>query len=149
MPTVKITRPDGQTFEISGLSLGEIKELIGSTSANGASRMRDMALPTPQNLNRTLIPDYEGFKAALTEKGRRFLAILSDSPHGTTSDHLATQLGFKTGAQLGGMAGGGIGKSAAKFGISVESLYGSKVEFGPNGRIVRYFAGPEIMKALR
>lgn len=146
MPTVKITRADGQTFEISDVSIAEIKYLISTNGQNGHSApplvgaMKDMALATKQNARPS--KDYPNFKASLTDKARQFFHILHENPNGITSEHLATKLGFQSGAQLGGMAGGGIGKMAAKFGIDVSDLYVAKAEFGPNGRVVTYLPGP-------
>src|ERR1700733_7240115 len=109
MPKVTITKADGQRIEITDLSFEEIKELVGANGHTGRSptrHLRSSAL-IPVNQQRA---DYASFKNSLTTKGRQFLALLSDSPNGINSDRLCQVLGFNSGAQLGGMAGGGIGK---------------------------------------
>jgi hypothetical protein len=140
MPTVKITK-EGQTFEITGLTVAEIRELVGTNGHNERvsparrAGVRNRSVDSQQ-------PDYASLKASLTDKARKFFQILHDNPNGITSEFLAAKLGFQSGSQIGGMTGGGIAKIAGKFGVDVESLYMTKVVFGPNGRVVTYHAGP-------
>ena len=53
-------------------------------------------------------------------------------------------LKFENTTQIGGMAGGGMGKIASAFGIKMENVYTKKIVRGPNGRKVIYLPGKHI-----
>src|SRR5947207_7033739 len=103
MPDLKFTNEKGQTFEITGISVDEIAKLAG---LNGHQKNASSSIiPTVQSateLNHSRSgPDYAGFKKKLTAKAKQFLVILAQNPAGIDADHLADQLGFQSGVQLG------------------------------------------------
>jgi hypothetical protein len=153
MPKMTITKTDGQVIEISDLSLDQIKELAGLNghAGNGnfarSKKKETSALSgfTPtQRVN-----DYAGFKKQLTDKARKFFKVLRDNSSGITSDHLAEQVGFSGGSQIGGMVGGGLSKLARKCGVDLTALYRHEATFSKEqGRVVMYYPGPSINSVL-
>jgi hypothetical protein len=138
MAKVRITRPDGQIFDVSDLSFEQLKELVG---VNG-----HVAKHGIQRFPRLADPDYDALKRKLTDKAKRFLQILRDNPDGISRDHLSEKLGFRTGTQLGGMMGGGIAKHAEKYHIELTDLYTVEVRHEDGQRIVTYKPGKDIAK---
>lgn len=150
MAKVTITEKGGRIIEVSDMSIADVKELLSlngngsvnhTSSKRGDIRTRSLSFHSDK-------PDYASFKKALTEKASKFFQVLRENPNGITSEKLAEKLGFQSGSQIGGMAGGGITKIAARFGVDVSGLYKVTVKFGTNGRIVTYQAGPNITLVL-
>jgi hypothetical protein len=141
MARVKITKADGQVFEVSDLSFEQIKELVGvnGQSASGAKA-------TVQRFPRTNEPDYIGLKQSLSEKARAFLKLLRENPSGVLREELADKLGFHSGAQIGGMTGGGLAKNAEKFHVELADVYTVEVTRQSGERVVLYKPGKEIAK---
>jgi hypothetical protein len=142
---VKISM-EGKTIEVSGLSLSEIKELIGmnghapvSTRAPRVSTNKNAA---PRVINGE--PDYVNFRNALSEKGKQFLDILKQHPHGLDADDMAEKLGFKTSNQIGGTAGGGMSRIAPRFNVEMDNLYTRETTFKNGDRHTLYKPGKDI-----
>lgn len=147
MPNLKFTNGQGQTFEISGISVEEIAKLAG---LNGHSGSRPAVIPTvpvvPRSRNSSA--DYIGLKTKLTAKAREFLVVLSQNPNGISADNLAGLLGFESGVQLGGMAGGGLAKHAATFGVDLSRVYTREKLFVNGNRMVIYKPGADLQELL-
>jgi|SRR5208282_6020278 len=144
MPTVKITKSDGQVFEVSELSLEQIKELVGTNGHVGRKTKSHAISLRPSDFQ----PNYVKFKKHLTDKGKKFLQILRENPNGIARDNLAEKLGFHTGTQIGGMTGGGIAKRAEKYGLEVTDIYTVEVKRVDGERVVTYKPGKEIARVL-
>jgi hypothetical protein len=143
MHKVTVSR-NGQTFEVSDLTFDQVKELIGmnghARSETNAPEQRKGASLNPDSF----IPDYIGFKKALTPKAKQFVKILRDNPNGISADHLADQLGFQAPVQIGGMTGGGMGKIAPTYGVDMEDVYVREIKFLNGERRVIYRPGKAI-----
>jgi hypothetical protein len=147
MPDLKFTNEKGQTFEISGISVEEIAKLAGLNGhAKSSIAAPTVVKPAIQRFPRE--SDYVGFKKKLTAKARQFLQILSQNPNGISADHLATQLGFQSGVQLGGMAGGGMAKHAEAFNIDLSRVYTREKLFINGVRHVVYKPGADASELL-
>jgi len=138
MAKVRITRPDGQIFDVSELSFEQLKELVG---VNGHASKQGI-----QRFPRLAEPDYVSLKKSLTDKAKKFLQLLRDNPNGISRDHLSEKLGFSSGTQLGGMTGGGIAKNAEKYHIELTDIYTLEVRHENGQRIVTYKPGKDIAK---
>ena len=149
MPDLKFTNEKGQTFEITGISVEDISKLAGLNGhqRNGSSPIVEHTTSILSNRVRST-PDYTGFKNKLTAKARQFLQILSQNPNGISADHLATQLGFQSGVQLGGMAGGGMAKHADAFNIDLSRVYTREKLFINGVRRVVYKPGADASELL-
>ena len=132
--------PNGGAVEAE-LSFEQFKELIG---VNGHAVSPQLASAGPLKTERFERPDYDGFKKALTPKAKQFLSILRQNPNGISADHLADGLGFESGAQLGGMAGGGMGKAAPQFHVDLGNVYTREIKFENGERVVIYRPGKDI-----
>lgn len=150
MATVKIKRGD-EIYEVSDLSVAEVKELIG---VNG--HLRDSVQLPRRNYRRqdagsgTAEPDFRGFYDSLSEKGKEFLHCLQAAgSKGVEAKKLAETLGFKSGNQIGGLAGGGLGKQAPKFHINLDHIYTSEVKFTHGVRERIFKPGKELESILR
>jgi hypothetical protein len=151
MPNLKFTNEKGQIFEIDGISVEEIAKLAGLNghSRNGSpSPVLPPAFPATHSRIRSSEPDYAGFKRKLTTKAKQFLAILAQNPTGISADHLASQLGFQSGVQLGGMAGGGLAKHAGDFNIDLSYVYIREKRFVNGVRSVIYKPGAYLNALL-
>jgi hypothetical protein len=148
MPDLKFTNDKGQTFEITGISVEEIAKLAG---LNGNGHAKDSAAPIAVKPGIQRFPresDYEGFKKKLTAKAKQFVVILSQNPNGINADHLAGQLGFQSGVQLGGMAGGGMAKHADEFNVDLSRVYTREKLFANGVRRVIYKPGADLNELL-
>jgi hypothetical protein len=141
MHKVTVTR-NGQTFEVSDLTFDQVKELIGM-NGHAQAKLPEQRKGASLNPN-DFVPDYDGFKKALTPKARQFVRILRDNPNGISADHLANQLGFQAPVQIGGMTGGGMGKIAPTFGVDMEDVYVREIKFLNGERRVIYRPGKAI-----
>jgi hypothetical protein len=136
MAKVRITKPDGQIFDVSDLSFDQVKELVG---VNGHAT-KDVIQRFPRE------PDYEGFKKSLSENAQKFLKILRENPSGINAEHLADKLGFNSGTQIGGMTGGGISKNANKYKLELTDIYTIEVDQQNGQRVTVYKPGKEIAR---
>lgn len=148
MPDLKFTNDKGQTFEITGISVDDIAKLAGLNGhhKNGSNSTATINPDIAYRLRTT--PDYAGFKNKLTEKAKQFLAILGQNPNGINIDNLAAQLGFQSGVQLGGMAGGGMAKHASDFGVDLSRIYTREKQFVNGNRRMIYKPGPDLKLLL-
>ncbi|MGB9069954.1 MAG: hypothetical protein WCC21_15405 [Candidatus Acidiferrales bacterium] len=145
MRNVKVTERDGQRIiEFGEVSAEELKVFI-STNGNGHS-----SAPAPSKYIQTEKnqPNYRAFKDSLSDKSKKFFAILHASPHGLSNDELVEKLGLKSPNQIGGITGGGIGKRANQFHVEVNRLWDVEVTRENGMRRVIYRPGPEIEKVL-
>jgi len=140
MAKVKITKSDGQVFEVSDLTFEQVKDLLGFSSNSPLSRTHVSLNPAERG------PDYEGFASAISDHAKAFFLILGQSPHGISLDHLATGMGFDTPMKIGGVTGGGIAKLAPKFGLKSADLYERYVGRKNGERVVVYKAGKDFPK---
>ncbi len=143
MPKVTITR-NGQQFEISDLTFDQVKELVGMNGHAREEAKRPQERKGASLHPADFVPDYPGFKKALTPKAKLFLKILRDNPNGISADHLASQLGFQAPVQIGGMTGGGMGKIAPTYGVDMENVYVREIKFLNGERRVIYRPGKAI-----
>ena len=144
MPKVTITRGDGKRIEISDLTFDQVKALVAlngdsAPSTGVPSRQTGVSLK-PSDMQ----PDYDEFKAKLTPKAKQFIEILRRNPNGISADKLAEQLGFSTTTQIGGMAGGGLSKTASRLGVDLANVYRKEVRFDNGSRRVIYKPGKDI-----
>jgi len=146
MPDLKFTNEKGQTFEITGISVEEIAKLAGLNGHAKPSTTPIAVKPAIQRFPRE--SDYKGFKKKLTAKAKQFIAILSQNPNGINADHLANQLGFQSGVQLGGMAGGGMAKHADEFNVDLSRVYTREKLFANGERRVIYKPGADLNELL-
>ena len=144
MADLKFTNEKGQKFEVSGLTVEEIQQLTG---LNGYHR-NGSSSPIITKRVGAGDPNYEGFKKKLSPKAKQFLSILSQNPQGISADHLSDQLGFTTGVQLGGMAGGGLSKHSARFHVDLSNVYTREIKFESGTRVVIYKPGRDINRLL-
>lgn len=147
---VTITTETGKNIEISGLSLQEIKDLVGlnghaSPNVRTVSRTSSSpsSKPTPA---RPSEPDYHGFFVALSDKGKRFIQALQSQPDGIKADDMAALMGFQNSAQIGGTTGGGMSRLAPTFGVVLENVYTTDTTFIGGIRRTVYRAGRDIAK---
>jgi hypothetical protein len=151
MPDLKFTNEKGQVFEVSGISIEEIAKLAGLNGHNRSSvSLPPSHVPTMFSTITTTRrgPDYGGFKKKLTPKAKQFLLILSQNQSGINADHLASQLGFQSGVQLGGMAGGGMAKHAKDFDVDLSYVYTREQLFVNGVKRVIYKPGADIQSLL-
>ena len=146
MANLTVKKPTGEQFEVSGLSVAEIKYLMGlSGNGNGNGLFSAVASAVVDATKLHVGPaNYRGFFKALTPKAKKFVAVLRDNSQGISADNLAEKLGFKSGAQIGGLAGGGMGKSAKKYGVDLSQVYRREVNSENGVRQVLYFPGKDI-----
>jgi hypothetical protein len=141
MARVVITKPNGERFEISDLSISEIKSLAGlenvSSKSNGASGHTS-------NTTDTASTDYSAFFRALTPIGKKLIKILRENPSGIDAEDVVKSLGFDTTSQIGGLVGGGWGKTGPKYGVKLDNVYRRTVSHESGVRKVTYFPGKDI-----
>ncbi|SRR5712692_2788196 len=135
--------PNGSMVE-ADLTFEQLKELVGINGTSVKARVEITPLRGASLDPSTFVPDYDNFKKALTAKAKQFLSILRQNPNGTSADHLAERLGFNTPVQIGGMAGGGLAKTAQKFGVELENVYMREIKFENGERRVIYKPGRDI-----
>jgi hypothetical protein len=141
MAKLVVTKPTGERFEISDLSIAEIKYLAGLNGNRHAETPLTRAI---SQINKVAQTDYHGFFRALTPFGKKFISILRENTQGINAEMLAEKLGFKSTAQIGGLAGGGMGKAAKKHGIDLENVYKRNASSENGVRKVIYFPGNDI-----
>jgi hypothetical protein len=136
--------PNGGMVE-TDLTFDQLKELIGINGHTLPTRILS-ARPeiVPLEESSEFLPEYDKFKKNLTQKAKQFLSILRQNPNGISADHIAERLGFNTPVQIGGMAGGGMGKLAKKFHVEMENVYTREIKFESGDRIVIYRPGKDI-----
>jgi len=145
---VTVTLANKNTVEVD-MTLEQFKEFVGVNghNANGSGNARAVPLnDTPSLATSTYTPDYGLFYRSLTQNAKRFLEILTRNPNGISADQMAEQLGFNAPVQIGGMTGGGMSKTAGKFGLDVRRFYTRQVKFENGERRVIYKPGPDIGK---
>jgi hypothetical protein len=141
--TVVIKRANGDTIEISDLTLSDVKELFGLEERQKEQRPQVVARETASVSH--FEPDYAAFFGSLTPKGKKFIEILAESGEGLSAEELASRIGFKSTASIGGLAGGGLAKSAEKYGVNLDAVYVRDVLLAPDGeKIVVYKPGKAI-----
>jgi hypothetical protein len=142
MAKLTITKPNGERIEISDVNLTftELKELVGVNGHAEVLSAPSRNIPTLKHAG----PDYEGFKKTLTPKAMKFLVILRGRPNGIPADELADLLDFKTANQIGGMAGGGMGKLAARYAVNMKNVYSKETRFDDGLRRTTYKPGKDI-----
>jgi len=122
MPKLTIKKND-TTFEISDLTLEQVKELAG-LNGHAPSRRRSSQIIKPTATSyRTGEPDYKGFYEEIGDRAKKFFAILRQYPNGVTGEVLAEKLGFSGPNQMGGLTGAGMGRPAKRFHVDVSQLY--------------------------
>jgi len=141
MAKMVITKPNGERFEISDLSISDIRSLAGlentPSKSNGAS-------------GRTLytsdsdVVNYSGFFRALTPVGKKLIKVLRENPSGIDAEDVVKALGFETASQIGGLVGGGWGKTGPKYGVNLDNVYRRTVSHESGVRKVTYFPGKDI-----
>jgi hypothetical protein len=141
--TLVIKRANGDTVEISDLTLGDVKELLG---LEGSQKEQRPQVVERQGASLTHFePDYPAFFASLTPKGKKFVEILARASDGISAEELASRIGFKSTASIGGLAGGGLAKSAAKYGVNLSTIYVKDVLLTSDGeKMVFYKPGKAI-----
>ncbi|HEV3278745.1 MAG TPA: hypothetical protein VG860_18145 [Terriglobia bacterium] len=150
MPTVVIRRGEGEVIEVKDLSVDQVKDLLGMNGHVPAKPQLSTRRLKPEPLDFDLGPsevsgpDYKGFHKAISDKGREFFKVLKQHPSGISSETLAPLLGFNGGNQIGGLAGGSLGKLAYRFGIKIKRLYTSDVKFENGVRSRMYRPGKDI-----
>jgi hypothetical protein len=141
--TVVIKRANGDTIEIPDLTLSDVKELFGLEE-----RQKEQRPQVAERQGASLVhfePDYAAFFASLTPKGKKFIEILAETNGGISAEELAARIGFKSTASIGGLAGGGLAKSAEKYGVNLNTVYMRDVVLTPNGeKMVVYTPGKAI-----
>jgi hypothetical protein len=145
MKNVKVTERDGRIIEFGEISAEELK-LFVSANGNGHSSaplVSSKFIKTEKNE-----PNYRAFRDSLSDKSKKFFAVLNAHPNGLSNDELVEKLGLKSPNQIGGITGGGIGKRANQFHVNVSSLWDVEVARENGTRRVTYKAGPEIAKVL-
>jgi hypothetical protein len=147
MADLKITNNRG-TFEITNLSVDDLEKIIGLNGHNGNSTPSTPSKLTPPPRYSNDDPDYAAFKRKLSGKAKQFIVILSQNPNGISADHLANQLGFTSGVQLGGMAGGGLAKHAVGNNVDLDTVYTREKVFTNGQRRVIYRPGKDLSKLL-
>jgi len=150
MPKVTIKR-DNATFEISDLSLDQIKELAGLNGHMPSGKARRNR--SPKNDSSYLFhvtngePDYKRFSLLIGEKGRKFFAILRQNPNGISGEFLAEKLEFSEPNQIGGLTGANLGRRAKQFNIDLSLLYlKDRQKLDTGAWRTTYKPGPEIAK---
>lgn len=144
MKNVKITERDGRVIEFGEISAEELK-LFVAANGNGQS-----SSPAHSKFIKTGKdePNYRAFKGSLSDKSRKFFAVLHAHPEGLSNDALVEELGLTSTNQIGGITGGGIGKRANQFHIDVDRLWDMEVTRENGERRVVYKPRPEIEKVL-
>jgi len=147
MPNVVIKR-GSDVFEVTDLTLDQVRDLLGMNghqrAATGETISRTKAAVVDSDSAIGDSPDYRTFYGSLSDKAKKFFEILRQHPNGIESQPLAAQLGFRSGNQVGGVAGGGVAKLAKKFGIKMKHLYSSEVTFENGVRARTYKPGKDI-----
>jgi len=140
MAKVLIHREGGQTIEISDLTFEQVKELAG---LNGPA---PIAPAPPQSIRVDKPePDWAGFTAKLSIRGKSFLGALANHPQGIDAYALAPLLGLNDPRQIGGYTGGGLAKIAKQFNIKMRDIYTSSVTF-PDKKRTRMFYPGKLLK---
>lgn len=93
----------------------------------------------------TAEPDFGGFMADLSDRGKSFISVLTQHPQGIEANALAPLLGLNEAIQIGGFTGGGLAKIAKKFRIRMKDIYKSEVSF-PNKKRTRMFYPGKLLK---
>lgn len=148
MPRVTIKK-DNTTFEISDLTLEQVKELAGLNGHARSIRKRSpyVVSGTVSYQPPTSEPDYKGFYGEIGERAKKFFVILRQHPNGISGDVLAEKLGFSEPNQMGGLTGAGMGRPAKRFHVHVSQLYVKEREKLDTGEWrTTYKPGPEIAK---
>jgi hypothetical protein len=141
MARVVITKPNGERFEISDLSISDIKSLAGleniPSKSNGASGHTF-------DTSDSKVINYGAFYRALTPIGKKLVKILRENPSGIDAEDVVKALGFETASQIGGLVGGGWGKTGPKYGVKLDNVYRRTVSHENGVRKVTYFPGKNI-----
>lgn len=147
MAKVTIHRPDGD-FTVEDISFEQVKELVGVNGYGSHAPQEAVASTPAKNLfpiRTTKEPDFRGFLAKLSERGRLFTDTLRHHRDGIEANLLAGKLGFRDSRQIGGLTGGGIAKAAKGHGIRLKDIYRVETTF-PNGtRTVKFYPGKLIL----
>jgi hypothetical protein len=133
---VRITNASGMVIEAE-LTIEQLRQLAGTNghvSPNG-------------NLG-SQTSDYAGLKAALSVNARKLLSILKKSPNGIAADTLATEMGFRSGTQIGGVTGGGLVKLCIRYGVETKDIYTMEVTTVSGKRLAVYRPGKELARVL-
>jgi hypothetical protein len=145
-PTKVTIAMEGKTIEVSGLSVQEIKELIGMNGhaniGGRATRVSSAKSALPRTSNGE--PDYIGFRKALTEKGKKFIDVLKQHPNGMQADELVEKMGYESPTQIGGTAGGGMSRIARNFNVDLDNVYTRETTFKNGIRQTVYKPGKHI-----
>jgi hypothetical protein len=147
MADLEFTNEKGK-FKITG-TIEELQKFLGFNNHNGNGSFPQPSIaqhPLQQRVSSE--PDYAGFKKKLTGKAKQFVFILSQNPKGISADHLASELGFTSGVQLGGMAGGGLAKHALDCDINLDDVYLREKTFVNGERRVIYRPGKDLPRLL-
>jgi hypothetical protein len=88
--------------------------------------------------------NYSGFFRALTPVGKKLIKVLRENPSGIDAEDVAKALGFETTSQIGGLVGGGWGKTGPKYGVNLDNVYRRTVSHESGVRKVTYFPGKDI-----
>lgn len=115
------------------LSVTELIELAG---LNGHKKVESV---TPRHQEESMLESASSterasaFFKALSERGRAFLHFVKAAgAGGVSAEGVAQNMGLKNRYQIGGITGGGLSKSAKRFGFKVEDFY-KKIVDSQNG----------------
>lgn len=145
MPKVTIRRGDAE-FEISDLTLEQVKELVGvngySPKLSPTKAIGPVAAPEPPSAKR---PDFASFFRAISDRGRTFVHLLKLNPNGVDAYDVAKEIGYNDPRQIGGLTGGGLAKIATKYGIRLTDVYRTEITFPEGKRVVTFYPGKLVL----
>lgn len=149
MAKVTIRRGDAE-FEVSDLTLEEVKELIGvngrtTHQPSSIAAVGPIAAPVRQPAKQ---PDFRGFLDAISDRGRVFVSELKHHPSGIDAYELAKRIGYADPRQIGGLTGGGLAKIATRYGIKLADVYRTEITFPEGKRTVTFYPGKLIVALI-
>ncbi len=149
MAKVTIRRGDA-TIEAE-LSVSELRELAG---LNGHGQLRERHSGQPEQTSPPSGGDYEDqtldlFFRGLSDVGRRFLHFVKAAgTDGIAAEDLVAKMGLENRYQIGGLAGGGLGKNAKRLGIDRNDLYLKEIS-SENGVRTVIFKPGKVLERLK
>jgi hypothetical protein len=145
-PTKVTITPEGTVIE--GLTLQEIKDLVGLNGHTNIGVRAPRASSVKSSTSRISNgePDYVGFRKALTDKGKKFIDALKLNPNGILADDLAAKMGYQNATQIAGTAGGGMSRTAPRFGVDLDNVYTRDTTFKNGVRQTLYKPGKDITR---
>jgi hypothetical protein len=147
MSKITIRRGDSEiVIEDANFTFEQVKELAGVNGyGRGHSTVAPVASSSPIPLRPITAPDFDGFYAAVSDRGRVFVDTLKASPKGIDAYNLATMLEYQDPRQIGGLTGGGLAKIAKRFRIKLEDVYRTEITYPENKRTVTFYPGKWLL----